>query len=158
MKFKNGVILKSGLILTCLLTFSACTKRFKEIDTLNELQAVGSPFTRNLADGYRAYANYENTKMHDHPDALHFARKGIAAAQGENVMPEPTSDWNLLPSHIEELNSARSRLVRVLNLGGREIAPLETASAQVNFDCWIEQQEENWQADEILACKAAFYA
>jgi len=145
--------------MAALLVFiSGCSaqKDFTEVETLNEIQAVGSPFTRYLADGYREYANYELSEMHDHPDALHFARKGIASAAGENVMPEPTSDWNLLARHIEELNSARGRLVKVLNFGAREIAPQLAAAAQVNFDCWIEQQEENWQANEILLCKTGF--
>ena len=151
-------LLYSGLILSCFLSFSACSaqQEFAEVETLNEVQAVGSPFTRELADGYRAYANYEMEKMHDHPDGLHFARKGIAAARGENVVPEPVSDWNLLPSHIEELTTARGRLITALNFGAREIAPSTAAAAQVNYDCWIEQQEENWQANEILNCKSQF--
>ncbi len=135
-----------------------CTgyESFTEVEALNEAQAVGNPFTRQLAGEYRTFANRELKEMFDYPDALHFARKGLAAAAGEVVMPEPTVDWNLLPEHIEELGSARDRLISAFDVGSREFAPVQTAIAQARYDCWIEQQEENWQADEILGCKSAF--
>lgn len=123
---------------------------------MNEVQSVGSPFTRHLADGYRAFVNREFTEMYDHPDAIHFARKGLSAAAGETVLPEPVSDWNLLPEHIAMLSTARGRLLAVYDIGAREVAPQQAAIAQVNFDCWIEQQEENWQSGEITVCKDAF--
>ncbi|PJB70510.1 MAG: OmpA family protein [Alphaproteobacteria bacterium CG_4_9_14_3_um_filter_47_13] len=148
-----------GLVLAiCVLALGACTnfKTHSEIEALNEIQAVGSPFTQHLADEYRAFANRELNEMLDYPDALHFARKGLAAAAGEVVMPEPISDWNLLPQHMEELSTARGRLIVAFDLGAREILPQQSAVAQARFDCWIEQQEENWQTNDIMACKNQF--
>lgn len=148
-----------GLILTGLtLALAACSgiSSHSEIEALNEVQPVGSPFTQYLAAEYRDYSNRENTEMFDYPDAIHFARKGLAAAAGDVVMPEPISDWNLLPAHIEELGTARGRLVNAFDLGARDIAPQLSAVAQARFDCWIEQQEENWQEKDIIACKSQF--
>ena len=148
-----------GFILTGLtLTIAACSgiSSHSEIEALNEVQPVGSPFTQSLAAEYRDYSNRENTEMFDYPDAIHFARKGLAAAAGDVVMPEPISDWNLLPAHIEELGTARGRLVNAFDLGARDIAPQLSAVAQARFDCWIEQQEENWQEQDIIACKNQF--
>jgi OOP family OmpA-OmpF porin len=71
-------------------------------------------------------------------------------------MPEPISDWNLLPVHMEELGTARGRLIQAFDLGARDIAPQLSAVAQARFDCWIEQQEENWQDNDIMACKSQF--
>lgn len=148
-----------GFILTGLtLTIAACSgiSSHSEIEALNEVQPVGSPFTQSLAAEYRDYSNRENSEMFDYPDAIHFARKGLAAAAGDVVMPEPISDWNLLPAHIEELGTARGRLVNAFDLGARDIAPQLSAVAQARFDCWIEQQEENWQEKDIIACKSQF--
>lgn len=148
-----------GFILTGMtLALAACSgiSSHSEIKALNEVQPVGSPFTQYLAAEYRDYSNSENDKMFDYPDAIHFARKGLAAAAGDVVMPEPISDWNLLPVHIEELGSARGRLVNAFGLGARDIAPQLSAVAQARFDCWIEQQEENWQERDIIACKSEF--
>ncbi|MBI4030800.1 MAG: OmpA family protein [Proteobacteria bacterium] len=148
-----------GFILSgCVLALSACGNfgAHSEVEALNEVQAVGSPFTQHLTSEYRAFANREMHDMLDYPDGIHFARKGLAAASGEAVLPEPISDWNLNPQHMEELSTARGRLIVAYDMGAREIAPQQSAVAQVNFDCWIEQQEENWQAADIAGCKNRF--
>lgn len=151
MKLVRNLVLTA----TSLLLLGGCTvfDSFSEVDALNETQAIGSPFTQALADEYRIFANRELREMFDYPDALHFARKGLAAASGEAVMPEPVSDWNLEEPYIQELSAARGRLIVAYDLAAREIAPQEAAHAQAMFDCWIEQQEENWQDDDIINCK-----
>ncbi len=153
MKMVRNFILMAGLVV-----ISGCTvfDSFSEVDALNETQAVGSPFTQALADEYRIFANRELREMFDYPDALHFARKGLAAAAGEAVTPEPVTDWNLEEPYIQELSAARGRLMIAFDLGAREVAPKEAAYTQAMFDCWIEQQEENWQEGDILNCKNAF--
>ena len=139
-------------------TTTGCTafNSFSEVEALNEAQAVGSSFTQALANEYRTFSNSELKDMFDYPDALHFARKGLAAASGDVVLPEPVSDWNLSEAHLQELGAARGRLIVAYDLGAREIAPELSARAQAKFDCWIEQQEENWQNNDINGCKADF--
>ncbi len=146
------------LLAVATLSLGACSgfKSHSEVEALNEAKAVGSPFTQQLAAEYRDLANHEQNIGFDYPDALHFARKGLAAAAGEVVLPEPVSDWNLRPEHIQELSGARAGLIAALDRGGREAMPKDAAIAQARFDCWIEQQEENWQKNEIIACKNQF--
>lgn len=151
-------VIRSLVIGACVIGLGACSnyQAHSEVKALNEVQAVGSPFTQYLAGEYRTYTNRELNEMFDYPDALHFARKGLAAAAGEVVMPEPISDWNLNPQHMEELSTARGRLVVAFDLGAREVAAQQAAIAQARFDCWIEQQEENWQENDISQCKNQF--
>ncbi len=153
MKTLRNLVLTLGM-----LTLGGCNAftSFSEVQALNNAQAVGSPFTQALAGEYREFANRELKKMFDYPDALHFARKGLAAAAGDMVMPEPISDWNLKENHIQELGTARGRLIVAYDLGAREISPAAAARAQAKFDCWIEQQEEKWQEDDILECKTGY--
>ncbi len=153
MKSMRTLILTAGLV-----ALSGCTMfdTYSEVDALNEAKPVGSPFTQALSGEYKAYSNSELNDMFDYPDALHFARKGLAAASGEAVMPEPVSDWNLSENHIKELSAARGRLVVAFDLGAREIAPATAALAQAKFDCWIEQQEENWDGETVIGCKTAY--
>lgn len=153
MKSVRNLVLAAGVIM-----LGGCTMfdTYSEVDALNEAKPVGSPFTQALAGEYKEFANRELKEMFDYPDALHFARKGLAAAAGESVMPEPVSDWNLSEDHIKELSAARGRLVITYDMGAREIAPAAAAKAQAKYDCWIEQQEENWQTEDILACKTGF--
>lgn len=147
-----------ALIAATSLSLAGCSgfKSHSEVEALNEAKAVGSPFTQALSSEYRDYANKEQNIEFDYADALHFARKGLATAAGEIVLPEPLSDWNLKPEHIEELSSARTQLIIALDRGARESSPQQAAVAQARFDCWIEQQEENWQEKDINTCKQQF--
>ncbi len=153
MKSVRNLVLASGLIL-----LGGCTMfdTYSEVDALNEAKPVGSPFTQALSNEYKLFSNNQLDEAMDYPDALHFARKGLAAASGEAVMPEPVSDWNLSEPYIKELGAARGRLVVTFDLGAREIAPATAALAQAKFDCWIEQQEENWKEDANVPCKSDY--
>ena len=130
----------------------------QDVELLNNTEAVGSPFTQQLAAEYRDLANFEAFEMEDWTDADFFARKGLAAAAGENVEPSVLADWDLPEEFVPELTDARARLVAALNGGARESFPIEAAIAQAKFDCWVEQQEENHQPDHIAACRDEFYA
>ncbi len=153
MKNVRGLILGASI-----LALSACSgfRAHSEMEALNEAKAVGSPFTQALTSEYRSFSNSEMNQMFDYPDALHFARKGLAAAKGEVVMPEPISDWSLTPQNQQELGTARNRLIAAFDAGARDSAPQLSAHAQAMFDCWIEQQEEDWQTNDILTCKSGF--
>ena len=157
MKTLRNMILTAGMVALAGTT-TGCTAftSFSEVEALNDAQAVGSPFTQALAGEYRKFANSELKDMFDYPDALHFARKGLAAASGETVLPEPVADWNLSEDHFRELGAARGRLIVAYDLGGREVAPEIAAKAQGKFDCWIEGQEESWHDSGEMACKDEF--
>jgi len=153
MKMSRGL-----MAMAAVLALSACSvfNDFDEVDALNEAQAVGSPFTQKLTAEYKTFVNDELNYMGDHADALHFARKGLASARGDVVMPEPLTDWNIAQENMEELTIGRSRLMAVFDLGAREMYPDVAGVAQARFDCWMEQQEENFQADDINRCKRDF--
>lgn len=136
-----------------------CTgfKSENRVKSLNTAEAVGSPFTKELAQYYRDFANKEHREMFDYADALHFAQKGLQAAEGENVAPENIEDWRIRETDQEEIIAARARLMDALNRNARGEAPKLAAMAQGHFDCWIEQQEEFWQdPNEIAGCKDKF--
>ncbi len=157
MKTLRNLVLTAGLLAITGMA-SGCTayKSFSEVEALNDAQAVGSPFTQELANEYRRFANSELKDMFDYPDALHFARKGLAAASGTVVLPEPVSDWNLNETHVQELSAARGRLIVAYDLGAREVAPALSARTQAKYDCWIEGQEEDWHDAKDASCKDEF--
>lgn len=126
-----------------------------EIEALNEAKVTGSPFTKNLTNSYRNYVKVKQKHL-DYADARHFARKGLMAAQGKVVMPEPLSNWHLDENSARELRASRVELLQVLDAGGRSQAPVDAAAAQFAFDCWIEQAEQNWISAKDPACKADF--
>jgi OOP family OmpA-OmpF porin len=150
-------IFRNVVLVTGMAALSGCTAftSFSEVEALNDAQPVGSPFTQALASEYREFSNTELKSNFDYPDALHFARKGLAAASGEAVLPEPVADWNLSEKHLQELGAARGRLIVAYDLGARETNPALSARAQAKFDCWIESQEEHWK-DTDVPCKKDF--
>ena len=54
--------------------------------------------------------------------------------------------------------AARSKLVGLLDANARDTKPEIAAHAQGSFDCWVEQQEENFQPDHIATCRDQYYA
>lgn len=129
------------------------------IDDMRTAQAAGqSPFLQALTDEYRQITIFEADEMYDWPDADHFARKGLAAAGGDIVLPEELANWDLPPDKIDELTAARGRLMQQLDTGARDSKAELAARAQADFDCWVEQQEENHQPDDIAACRDDFLA
>ena len=151
--------LKQLIAVGAVLTLGACSgyHSHNAVEELNTTEATGSAFTKFLANEYRAFANSEHTEMFDYPDALHFAKKGLASANGEIVMPESLEDWKIDKENEAELLEAREGLVRLLESGAREIAADNAAIAQVKYDCWVEQQEENFQKEHIAVCKEEFF-
>ncbi len=129
-----------------------------DVEALRNTQPTGSPFTVALTNEYKRFAIYENDEMRDWFDAGHFARKGLLAAHGDPVAPETLRAWRLPVEKTGELAAAHLRLVSALATGARERMPKSAAKAQASFDCWVEQQEENFQADDIAACRKAFSA
>ncbi|MEE9139325.1 MAG: OmpA family protein [Alphaproteobacteria bacterium] len=119
--------------------------------------AVASEFNQALHGEYMARAARERAENH-HVAADLFTSKAQAAAANEYVSPENPRDYEIPPEYFGELYDARVRLMRALDRGGRAALPAVAASAQKNYDCWVEEQEENIQPLHIAACKEAFLA
>lgn len=126
-----------------------------DLENVERVEARGSAFDKALTEEYRRLALFESRQMYDWPDAGHFARKGLAAAAGEQPLPERAADWNLAYGQ-QRLADARKRLSALMARGAAETDPRQAAKAQAAYDCWVEQVEEGWQMDHISACHDAF--
>jgi OmpA-OmpF porin, OOP family len=128
-----------------------------DIKKMQAAQPTGSDFTKALTQEYRQLTTLEADE-YDWRDADHFALKGVRAAGGEAVEPDAIASRDLPADKVGELTSARADLMQILDAGGREKAPQDAAVAQGAFECWMEEQEENFQTDEIAACRDRFHA
>src|SRR3546814_7896805 len=115
----------------------------------------GNSFDRALRDGYLELSQSEFDQG-DYIDSDKYAERSMAAARGETVQPEAISARDLPGNMVGTLSSARARLMAVLADGAAQSDPIQAAEAQVAFDCWMEQQEENFQPDDIAACRDRF--
>lgn len=129
----------------------------ERVPQMNTLDMRGEDFNHNLARNYKDFANYEAYEMYDWRDAVTHADKSIAANAGKPTLPDDLTKRNIKGADkLAELQTARARLMQALNNGAAQKTPVNAAHAQADFDCWAEQQEENWQFEHIAACKDDF--
>lgn len=108
-----------------------------------------------LSSGYDALASSEYGEI-DIKDGDLFRMKSRRADAGGWVEPEELADWDIPAEHMDGLTDARARLMMAYDKGGDLVTPEHVAGAQVAFDCWVQEAEENDQPEEIEACKAKF--
>jgi OOP family OmpA-OmpF porin len=119
------------------------------------LTPTGSEFNRAM---FTEYLNLSRTEFNegDYGNSDKFAVRAQSSAANTTVQPEEVSARRIPADKVSELTTARGRLVNALNAGARERLPRDAAHAQAMFDCWMEEQEENFQPDDIAACRGGF--
>jgi OOP family OmpA-OmpF porin len=130
------------------------------ITQMENVQATGgTPFTQALAEEYRAFVADEKAERDWHA-ADYYAVKGLSAAGGQMVLPEEVPQAG---DHTQALTDGRARLIAALDGGARDGNPAAAAKAQVAFDCWQhEAQEDFWYDtltdDHVKPCRDKFEA
>jgi OmpA-OmpF porin, OOP family len=145
--------LKLMAVALALVAVAGCSNRY--IDDAKSAKPQGDAFEAALARHYLDLAKSER-KYGDVNAATTFARRSTASAEGQLVLPDDFTNRKISSRYRDDLGSARQRLVAALNGNGRTTAPDAAAKAQVLFDCWVEQAEENLQPDDIRDCRDGF--
>ena len=123
------------------------------------MRPTGDAFHRSLYEGYMEHAEYEYGPLNmDYRDAIYEAEKAMVAAQGGTPTPTEMSERVEPSDKADELMQARQSLIAALAGGAPTAHPEEAGKAQSFFDCWMEQQEENFQPKDIAYCRDGFYA
>ncbi|WP_282605524.1 OmpA family protein [Pelagibius sp. Alg239-R121] len=125
------------------------------LESAKDQTPSGSEFSKNLYDGYLGLSEGEYAE-YDFADSDVFAQKASLASEGSAVTPDEISDRDLPEDKVSVLSSSRERLMAAMAAGAASKSPQNAATAQVMFDCWMQEQEENRQPDDIAACQAAF--
>ncbi|MDP5212994.1 OmpA family protein [Pseudoalteromonas tunicata] len=115
-----------------------------------------SSFYYYLYEGYLGLAKQEDNE-NDVADQVLFSEKAQRVNNGRIVEPQQLN-MRRIPEHAyEELKVARHALMQAFSLGSKERLPAPSAQAQVMFDCWMQEQEENFQQHDIDVCKRDFF-
>lgn len=147
---KTGMAL--GIAFSLLL--SGCTTY--SLEELRQADQKGNAFQQALSELYLNFAENE-AEACDWTTTSHFSEKGLRLAYGHEVAPEQPSQWEIPADKLPELNAAREKLLAALTAENRETKPEVAARAMYSYDCWVEQQEEVWQTDDIAACRDGFH-
>jgi outer membrane protein OmpA-like peptidoglycan-associated protein len=126
-----------------------------DLEDAQATRPAGSEFQQSLYKEYLDYAKSEYAQG-DYIDSDRSSLKAIASAKGQPPQPEQIAARDLPADKVGELTDARARLVRALDGGGRDRQAALAARAQSKFDCWMEQQEENFQPSHIASCRGDF--
>lgn len=125
-------------------------------DTAKPRQPAGQIFHQTLFSEYKKLsASRDDFFGSDGIDAELFNHKAYLASTRTNVNIDSPEDRNISAESKLVFRSAAERLHNVYDRGGRELAAVETAVAQVAYDCWIEATERKSQKD-AADCKARF--
>ena len=136
---------------------AGCTTNIAKMESV---QATGgTPFTQALTEEYRAFVADEKAERDWHA-ADYFAVKGLSAAGGQVVLPEEVPQAG---DHTQPLTDGRAKLMAALDGGARDSNPAAAAKAQVAFDCYQHEAEEDFwydtlTDDHVKPCRDKFEA
>ncbi|MGB0683020.1 MAG: OmpA family protein [Magnetovibrionaceae bacterium] len=116
--------------------------------------SAGSTFGEELKTAYLGLATSEAGEQ-DWKDADFFHTKAKRSVKGP-VGPQDVADRLLPDGPDQDLANAYASLTAVLNAGAGTSNPKMAAMAQTSYDCWLQEQEENIQPEDIEACKKNF--
>ncbi len=154
-KFVSGLAAATALLL-----LAACAAGIALEDDYEAARGAtpeGPAFNRHLHADYMVLSTAERGE-YDWIDSGHFATKALSAAGNEQVSPDPVYSRRLPPDTVATLTEARKQLTSALEAGARNRTPEAAAESQTSFDCWLQEQEENHQSDDITLCREQFYA
>lgn len=141
-------------------------------DELDAAQPTGGPFSQALFKDYsflaRSFGDAASASTNSAFDAggsmslsgassdvsdlaQAYAGKALAAAKGDEVLPEPA------PEGDADAETIRLRLLRDLE-DGRGKAPEDAARAQADFDCWLMNAKVDGQKSASDACRRSLDA
>lgn len=148
----------AGLLLPLMAFYQAGDPAVGATVPWNSDEVLPRRFHQALRDEYLSLAARQAQSLSDWTDSQYFALKALQADREVTPQPERLGDW-WLPEHSQlDLSTARGRLVGLFSQGGPVLAPDEAARAQAAFDCWVERQEESWDAARIALCRDRFEA
>jgi len=138
------------------IALSACSGLL-DYDKVAKLPSKGTVFQSYLQKEYVQLAESEYLET-DLGDTEFFTGRAKMAANAQAFGPQNMVDRNIPNDKVGDLSASRARLMRALEAGGSKRLPQPAARAQAMFDCWMQEQEENFQPKDIARCRASFEA
>ena len=133
---------------------SACSGL--ELQNAKTVAPAGDAFSKALYSEYVKLSTDEYNEG-DYTDSDLFATRAIAAAGGKPTEPEEVASRKQTAGAAKALGEARARLVKAFAGGAKGRKPADAANAQAMYECWAQEQEENFQPDHIDACRIGFF-
>lgn len=142
---------KALLAAAAMIALTACAGQ--ELGKAQKMAPDSTVFDNELAAGYLRLSQAEYAEG-DYKDSDYFARQAMAAGSPTQVVALPEANARKLPeAEAFYVATAREELNEILDGGARVKVPELAAAAQVAYECWTQELEENNQPDQIAACR-----
>lgn len=145
-----------GLLAGAALLTGACADT-RLVENVAGMKPTQQGFTANLHQQYVALSKAELAEG-DRYDAGIFARRAEQAAMGKVFDPDTLWDRSFTDANRVQVHQQWGRLKYALDSGGREKFPDLASTAQTQFDCWVQELEENNQPNDIKNCRDGYEA
>ena len=146
--------IKAVLAVGALMLLTACTGT--GLQNAEGTNPQGSAFDNALFNKYMNLARAEY-KEGDYGDSDFFAGRAVAAAGGNSPDPQEVGERKMPDNETGlVLAAARNDLVALFDAGSKKRVPELSAAAQAAYECWLQEQEENFQPAHIQACRDEF--
>lgn len=116
---------------------------------------TGNAFTKDAYAEYMKLAESEEMQK-DRSSAKHYLTKANLSAEGKEVGPDDPKLRQIDNAEKKPIEAGYTKLTTALKNGAGKRQPADAAKAQAMLDCWMEQAEEGWQWDDIMACRTGF--
>jgi OOP family OmpA-OmpF porin len=142
---------KAFLAAAAMLALTACAGQ--ELGNARSAGMDNGDFGNALSAGYLRLAQAEYAES-DYADSDYFALRSMQAGTKGGSVDLPAIESRTFPKgDAIYVATARNELEEVFNAGAREKAPQLAAAAQVSYECWIQELEENQNLAHIAACQ-----
>jgi OmpA-OmpF porin, OOP family len=142
---------KAFLAAAAMLALTACAGQ--ELGNARNAGMDNGDFGNALSAGYLRLAQAEYAES-DYADSDYFALRSMQAGTKGGSVDLPAIESRTFPKgDAIYVATARNELEEVFNAGAREKAPQLAAAAQVSYECWIQELEENQNPAHIAACQ-----
>ena len=115
----------------------------------------GGAFNVALHKDYLAIGDAERAE-YDWRDSGNFYQMAQSAAANTWSAPYEMSFRDIAADKVDELSTARGRLMGVLGAGAKDVVPDLASKATTQWECWFQEQEEGHQPKDIAACREGF--
>lgn len=126
------------------------------VGDVRALTQHGNQFQQNLHREYVDLAQKQLTDESDTYSMVYYNHRARQSAAGYSVAPTMMTERDVPAEYVNDLTDARASLMRMLDAGGPSKAPVLSAHAQSQFDCWMEEQAENREPKLIALCRDEF--
>ena len=149
-----------GIVVTSMMLISGTSLAAlpgTQLESVIKMPPPSDEFRKQLFEGYIRLSREEYDEG-DYKDSDFFALRAKGAANNEKMEPQSVSARDLPVESLQEVAAGRRKLIVALYFGASKKMPVNMAEAQLSFDCWMQELEENRQPDDITACRIKFQA